>query len=212
MPSLNCPEPFPSATAINPAVTSKWLDGRLGRGDVASVDSISSVVLPPPTPLFTDSNVFDRRERERLSCSLTSTQAFWTRRLWEVCDFPENRQAWMNGDGGMENRELRLHNCDEYVNAIASIGISETSQVPRMITVGPNPFPEHQGEALSWSVGLYMTAHESRDDYPRARTVAKALKVFRPATFEREKLEALKSTFGIFPTNAKAILRIYEEA
>ena len=57
-----------------------------------------------------------------------------------------------------------------------------------------------------------MTTNESREDYPRARTVAKALKAFRPATFEREKFEALKDTFGMFSTNAKAALRIYEEA
>jgi hypothetical protein len=168
--------------------------------------------LPPPTPCVPDDNDFDGRERERLSFTLAPSQAFWTRRLWEVSDFPENRQAWLGGDGGATNRRLRLNNCADYVNALASIGISETPLGPKMITVGPNPFPEYQGEALSWSVGLYMTTDESRDGYPRARTVAKALKAFRPATFEREKLEALKATFGMFSTNAKTALRIYEEA
>ena len=101
-------------------------------------------IQPPPAPQVQDANDFDRRERGRLSFSLTPRQSFWTRRLWEVSDFPENRQAWLGSDGGTRNRGLRMHNCGEYISALTSIGISETSRSPKMITVGPNPFPEYQ--------------------------------------------------------------------
>ena len=53
-----------------------------------------------------------------------------------------------------------------------------------MISVGPNPFPCHNGEALAWDPGPYMTWNEAGQGYPKAMTVLRALRDYCPNRFD----------------------------
>lgn len=69
-------------------------------------------------------------------------------------------------------------------------------------------FPEFEGEALAWSVGLYMTLAEEGAGYPRARAVLAELD---PERLETERREMVKASFcRIFGHNAKKRLRLIE--
>ena len=48
-------------------------------------------------------------------------------------------------------------------------------------------FPEHNGEALSWSVGLYMTWNEERAGYPKAKAVLAELDSGRIIALKRSR-------------------------
>ncbi len=79
-------------------------------------------------------------------------------------------------------------------------------------TADGREFPEYQGELLSWSIGLYNTFDEARIDYPKMRTVIRALLVYRPEQVERERREMLKASFGsLFGHNARKVLTVIEQ-
>ncbi len=74
-------------------------------------------------------------------------------------------------------------------------------------------FPVYENKPLSWSIGLYMTAAESKLDYPRARTVAAAMHDNRKDTLLREQRDMVKASFcKIFGPNARITLKIIEDA
>ena len=80
-----------------------------------------------------------------------------------------------------------------------------------MMTVNGNLFPSMPGEALSWSIGLYMSSAEKALDYPRARTVIRAMMIHRPAQLEQDRREMVRASFGsMFGHNAKECLRVIE--
>jgi hypothetical protein len=73
-------------------------------------------------------------------------------------------------------------------------------------------FPQYQGEALSWSIGLYHTFTEAQAGYPRMRAVIKAMIACRPEQIERERRELLKASFDrMFGHNAKKALAVIED-
>jgi hypothetical protein len=81
-----------------------------------------------------------------------------------------------------------------------------------MIEINGNPFPEYQGEALSWSIEVYDTINEQKAGYPRMRAVIRALKEHRPAYLEIEKRLLLRGSFDrMFGNVAKRQLSIIEE-
>lgn len=81
-----------------------------------------------------------------------------------------------------------------------------------MITVSNNLFPSLPGEALSWSIGLYMTDAEKAINYPRARAVVRAMRIHRPAQLERERREMVRASFNaMFGHNAAECLRVIED-
>lgn len=83
---------------------------------------------------------------------------------------------------------------------------------PEMKMIDGNPFPVYQGEALSWSIGLYSTLTEERARYPRARVVIAAMREHRPEQLDRERYELLKGSFDrMFGQNAKRLLAVIEE-
>ncbi len=72
-------------------------------------------------------------------------------------------------------------------------------------------FPVYNGELLSWSIGLYMTANEEKAGFPRAKRVIQAMRKYRPEQLERERVEMLKGSFDrMFGHNAKKVLRLIE--
>ena len=73
-------------------------------------------------------------------------------------------------------------------------------------------FPMLNGELLSWSINLYMTLAEEQKDYPRARTVIRAMQERRPAQLDRERYEMLKGSFDrMFGHNARKCLEVIEQ-
>lgn len=80
-----------------------------------------------------------------------------------------------------------------------------------MMTVNGNLFPSLPGEALSWSIGLYMTEAERQLDYPRARAVIRAMLIHRPQQLEQERREMVRASFGkMFGHNAAKCLHVIE--
>lgn len=74
------------------------------------------------------------------------------------------------------------------------------------------PFPQYDGELLSWSLGLYFTLSEAERNYPKMRTVIRAMMEKRPDQLERERVELVKASFDrVFGTNAKRCLIVIEE-
>lgn len=71
-------------------------------------------------------------------------------------------------------------------------------------------FPTYNSETLAWSIGLYHTAAEAENDYPRMRAVIRAMIQHRPAQLEKERRDMVKASFGIFGRNAAAELRVIE--
>lgn len=66
-------------------------------------------------------------------------------------------------------------------------------------------------EVLAWSVGLYMTINEEHAGFPRARTVIRAMRVYRPDSLLREHRDSLRGIFGMFHGNARRMLLLLEE-
>ena len=80
-----------------------------------------------------------------------------------------------------------------------------------LITINGNPFPSYQGEALSWSIGLYDTINEANAGYPRMRVVINAMREHRPEQLETERKELVKASFDrMFGCAAKRQLSIME--
>lgn len=71
-------------------------------------------------------------------------------------------------------------------------------------------FPVYDGEALSWSTGLYHTIAEAREGYPRMRAVIRAMKTERPEQLAKERAELVKGcsdrSFGHTSKIALALL------
>lgn len=81
-----------------------------------------------------------------------------------------------------------------------------------MKSINGNLFPEFQGEALSWSIGLYDTWNEQKAGYPRMRAVIAAMREYRPEQLEKERRELVKASFNrMFGKVARAQLAIVEE-
>lgn len=81
-----------------------------------------------------------------------------------------------------------------------------------LITVNGNPFPEFEGEALSWSIGAYDTINEQHAGYPRMRTVIRAMHEYRPEQLETERRSLVRGSFDrVFGRAAKAQLKIIDE-
>lgn len=74
-------------------------------------------------------------------------------------------------------------------------------------------FPSFNGELLSWSIGAYQTPREAQNDYPRMRTVIRAMLEHGMASaVEHERREMVKASFDpVFGNNAKVALRVIEE-
>ena len=81
-----------------------------------------------------------------------------------------------------------------------------------MISVGPNPFPCHNGEALAWDPGPYMTWNEAGQGYPKAMTVLRALRDYCPNRFDLMHIETLKNSMqdAMFGHNAAKLLNLIE--
>lgn len=75
-------------------------------------------------------------------------------------------------------------------------------------------FPQHNGEALPWSLGAVFTYQDELDGYPRCRAVIDALQEHRPDQLEQERRELIKSSLcdRLFGGNAKRLLKLIEEA
>jgi hypothetical protein len=73
-------------------------------------------------------------------------------------------------------------------------------------------FPQHNGETLSWSLGLYHTISEEQQGFPKMYAVARAMHAYRPDQLQRERFEMLKGSFDrMFGHNAKKELKVIEE-
>lgn len=73
-------------------------------------------------------------------------------------------------------------------------------------------FPSFNGEALSWSPGLYFTLVDEQAGYPKTRTVLKAMAEHRPDQLEREYRDMLRGSFDrVFGHNARKMLALIEE-
>jgi hypothetical protein len=73
-------------------------------------------------------------------------------------------------------------------------------------------FPQFNGETLSWSIGLYHTLAEEKQNYPRARAVIRAMCEHRPMDLERERRELVKVSFDrMFGHNARKLLAVVNE-
>lgn len=82
-----------------------------------------------------------------------------------------------------------------------------------LITVNGNLFPSYNGEALSWSIGLYHTFSEEQAGFPRARTVIAAMREHRPEQLERERRDMLSASFDrMFGHNARKMLDLIENS
>jgi hypothetical protein len=80
-----------------------------------------------------------------------------------------------------------------------------------LTTVNGNPFPMYEGQALSWSIGLYHTLAEQELGFPRARRVIHAMRQYRPEQLEQERRDYLKATFDqMFGHNARIMLALIE--
>lgn len=72
-------------------------------------------------------------------------------------------------------------------------------------------FPQYNGETLCWSTGLYHTAIEAKQDFPRMRAVLRAMIQDRPAQVIAERRELVRDSFNaMFGHNAKAALAVVE--
>ena len=71
-------------------------------------------------------------------------------------------------------------------------------------------FPSFDGQPLSLSIGLYMTANEAGKGYPKAKIVVRAMRDHRPGELESERQAMVKASFDIFGNNAKAELNLIE--
>lgn len=73
-------------------------------------------------------------------------------------------------------------------------------------------FPVYNGEALSWSPGLYNTWNDQHNGYPKTKAVLAAMLEHRPEQLEAERREMLKASFNsMFEHNAKKMLDLIEE-
>ena len=74
-----------------------------------------------------------------------------------------------------------------------------------------NPFPSFEGEALSWSIGLYDTLNEHKAGYPRLRTVVRAMAEHRPQQLADECKMLRRASFDrMFGNAARHQLSIIE--
>jgi hypothetical protein len=81
-----------------------------------------------------------------------------------------------------------------------------------LIYINGNPFPHFNGEALSWSIGLYDTGSESQKDWPKMRAVISAMRKYRPDQLEKERQSLVRAAFDrVFGNAAKTQLSIIEE-
>lgn len=71
-------------------------------------------------------------------------------------------------------------------------------------------FPVYEGQPLSWSIGLYMTANEQHVGYPKATAVVNAMRVHRPDQLARERRDCVRASFGMFRGNAANLLRVID--
>lgn len=71
-------------------------------------------------------------------------------------------------------------------------------------------YPSHEGQPLSWSIGLHMTDAEAENGFQKALAVARAIREHRPLELEHERRMLLKARFGIFGHRAKIELDLIE--
>ena len=89
--------------------------------------------------------------------------------------------------------------------------MTETKQA--MITLEDGRvFPSFNGEALSWSPGLYQTWTEEQADFPRMRAVLCAMKEHRPDQLELERRTMLRASFDrMFGHQAAKALAVIDQ-
>jgi hypothetical protein len=76
----------------------------------------------------------------------------------------------------------------------------------------PNLFPSHNGEPLSWSIGVHHSINEENAGYPKMRAVIRAMAKHRPEQLANEHRELVKSSMGkMFGHQAKKQLNVVEE-
>jgi hypothetical protein len=84
--------------------------------------------------------------------------------------------------------------------------------LPKIVYVNGNPFPAYNGEALSWSIGLYNTSEEEQAGFPRVRAVVAAMRMYRPEQLHKERRDLLLSTCDrMFGHNAKRLLAVIND-
>jgi hypothetical protein len=71
-------------------------------------------------------------------------------------------------------------------------------------------YPSHEGQPLSWSIGLHMNDEEAENGFKKAFAVARAIRDHRPGELEHERRMLLKAQFGIFGHRAKIELDLIE--
>jgi hypothetical protein len=82
----------------------------------------------------------------------------------------------------------------------------------QLLVINGNNFPDFNGEALSWSIGLYDTINESHQNYPRMRAVIRAFRDYRPLELEKERRLLLRASFDqVFGNAAKQQLALINE-
>jgi hypothetical protein len=80
-----------------------------------------------------------------------------------------------------------------------------------MITINNNSFPEHNGEALCWSIGAYDTINEQNAGYPKMRAVIAAMRDHRPELLQKERRLLVRASFDrMFGRVAAKQLRIID--
>jgi hypothetical protein len=72
-------------------------------------------------------------------------------------------------------------------------------------------FPKYNGKLLSWSTGAHFTSEDEEENYPRLRTIIRAMRERRPEQLERERRELVRGSCDrMFGHNARKLLAIID--
>jgi hypothetical protein len=93
-----------------------------------------------------------------------------------------------------------------------SVAQQAYKEIPMITLADGRTFPEDNGEVVSWSIALYLTAAEADAGYPKARAVIQALRSTRPAQLAQERAAFLKASFDrAFGHHATIVLQLIEQ-
>lgn len=145
----------------------------------------------------------------------------WNKRYYS-CDLVSIKTTWFPSlklakQAAIKNGTLRIFRpapspTPATATATAAQGVKNNMNAITMTTVNGNPFPSYEGQALSWSIGLYHTHDEQMAGFPRARAVIRAMREHRMEQLQKERCVYLTSSFDkMFGMNAKRMFDLIEE-